>query len=64
MARLLQDRVKRPLADELLFGKLIDGGRVTVDGGGPASWWSRRSEPKSCCPRRSSKQGPGNEKAA
>ena len=22
---------KRPLADELLFGKLIDGGRVTVD---------------------------------
>jgi ATP-dependent Clp protease ATP-binding subunit ClpA len=31
MARLLQDKVKRPLADELLFGKLIDGGRVTVD---------------------------------
>ena len=31
MSRLLQDRVKRPLADELLFGKLIDGGRVTVD---------------------------------
>ena len=31
MSRLLQDKVKRPLADELLFGKLIDGGRVTVD---------------------------------
>jgi len=31
MARLLQDRIKRPLADELLFGKLVDGGRVTVD---------------------------------
>ena len=36
MARLLQDKIKRPLADELLFGKLIGGGRVTVgvqDGG-------------------------------
>ena len=31
MARLLQDRIKRPLADELLFGKLAGGGRVTVD---------------------------------
>ena len=31
MARLLQDRIKRPLADELLFGKLVGGGRVTVD---------------------------------
>lgn len=31
MARLLQDKVKRPLADELLFGKLINGGRVSID---------------------------------
>jgi len=31
MSRLLQDRIKRPLADELLFGKLVGGGRVTVD---------------------------------
>jgi ATP-dependent Clp protease ATP-binding subunit ClpA len=31
MARLLQDRIKRVLADELLFGKLATGGRVTVD---------------------------------
>ena len=31
MARLLQDRIKRPLADELLFGKLAKGGRVGVD---------------------------------
>ncbi len=30
MARLLQDKIKRPLADELLFGKLVSGGRVTV----------------------------------
>ncbi|MBF6025477.1 ATP-dependent Clp protease ATP-binding subunit ClpA [Lysobacter niastensis] len=31
MARLIQDKIKRPLADELLFGKLVGGGRVTVD---------------------------------
>ena len=31
MARLIQDRIKRPLADELLFGKLVGGGRVNVD---------------------------------
>jgi len=30
MARVLQERIKRPLADELLFGKLIGGGRVSV----------------------------------
>ncbi|WFC43702.1 ATP-dependent Clp protease ATP-binding subunit ClpA [Pseudoxanthomonas sp. SE1] len=31
MARLIQDKVKRPLADELLFGKLVEGGRVSID---------------------------------
>ncbi|WP_226468315.1 ATP-dependent Clp protease ATP-binding subunit ClpA [Luteimonas panaciterrae] len=31
MARLIQDKIKRPLADELLFGKLVQGGRVGVD---------------------------------
>lgn len=31
MSRLLQDKIKRPLADELLFGKLVSGGRVMVD---------------------------------
>jgi len=31
MARLIQDKIKRPLADELLFGKLVDGGRVALD---------------------------------
>jgi ATP-dependent Clp protease ATP-binding subunit ClpA len=30
MARLLQDKIKRPLADELLFGKLVNGGKVEV----------------------------------
>ena len=31
MARVIQDKVKRPLADELLFGKLANGGRVSID---------------------------------
>ncbi len=31
MARVIQEKIKRPLADELLFGKLIKGGRVDVD---------------------------------
>src|SRR5690606_21144854 len=31
MARLIQDRIKRQLADELLFGKLVEGGRVSLD---------------------------------
>jgi len=31
MARLIQDTVRRALADELLFGKLANGGRVTID---------------------------------
>jgi ATP-dependent Clp protease ATP-binding subunit ClpA len=30
MARLIQEKVKRPLAEELLFGSLKDGGSVTV----------------------------------
>jgi len=30
MARLIQDQIKRPLAEELLFGKLADGGQVSV----------------------------------
>ncbi|MBS0589529.1 MAG: ATP-dependent Clp protease ATP-binding subunit ClpA [Proteobacteria bacterium] len=28
MARVIQENIKRPLADELLFGKLADGGKV------------------------------------
>ena len=31
MQRLIQDTIRRALADELLFGKLVDGGRLTVD---------------------------------
>jgi ATP-dependent Clp protease ATP-binding subunit ClpA len=31
MQRLIQDTIRRALADELLFGRLTDGGNVTVD---------------------------------
>ena len=31
MQRLIQDTIRRALADELLFGRLQDGGRLTVD---------------------------------
>lgn len=30
MARVIQDNLKKPLANELLFGALVDGGQVTV----------------------------------
>src|ERR1700756_134078 len=30
MARVIQENVKRPLADELLFGKLAEGGKVSL----------------------------------
>ena len=31
MARLIQDTVRRALADELLFGRLVSGGKVSID---------------------------------
>jgi ATP-dependent Clp protease ATP-binding subunit ClpA len=31
MARVIQEHIKRPLAEELLFGRLKDGGHVRVD---------------------------------
>ena len=31
MQRLIQDMIRKALADELLFGRLIDGGRLNVD---------------------------------
>lgn len=30
MGRLIQEKVKQPLAEELLFGKLVNGGEVDV----------------------------------
>src|SRR6218665_3993804 len=31
LQRLIQDTIRRALADELLFGRLVDGGRLSVD---------------------------------
>jgi ATP-dependent Clp protease ATP-binding subunit ClpA len=31
MSRLIQDTIRKALADELLFGRLTNGGKVTVD---------------------------------
>jgi ATP-dependent Clp protease ATP-binding subunit ClpA len=31
MARVVQQQIKQPLAEELLFGKLQEGGKVHVD---------------------------------
>ena len=31
MSRLIQDTIRKALADELLFGRLINGGHVTID---------------------------------
>ena len=34
MKRVIQDQIKRPLADNLLFGDLAEGGEVRVDAPG------------------------------
>jgi ATP-dependent Clp protease ATP-binding subunit ClpA len=31
MSRLIQEEIKKPLAEELLFGKLAEGGTVRID---------------------------------
>lgn len=31
MARLIDDEIKKPLAQEILFGRLVDGGQVVID---------------------------------
>ena len=55
MQRLIQDTIRRALADELLFGRLVDGGRLTVDvddEGKPCSTSSRRRRATSRRPSR------------
>jgi len=31
LSRVIQEKIKKPLAEELLFGKLVDGGVVQID---------------------------------
>jgi ATP-dependent Clp protease ATP-binding subunit ClpA len=35
MDRLMRERIRKPLSDELIFGRLEKGGRVVVDAVGP-----------------------------
>jgi ATP-dependent Clp protease ATP-binding subunit ClpA len=50
MARVIQEHVKRPLAEELLFGKLSNGGqalvRLAADGSGLAIEYVPAPEPE------------------
>ncbi len=46
MARLIQDTIRRALADELLFGRLANGGHVTVDMDGEAVRLDFAEEPE------------------
>jgi ATP-dependent Clp protease ATP-binding subunit ClpA len=50
MARLIQDRIKRPLADELLFGALVNGGRASVSVGEGGLQVSALPEPERLLP--------------
>jgi len=45
LARLIQEEVKQPLGDELLFGKLENGGHVEVDHDGKALTFEIKSAP-------------------
>ena len=31
LGRVIQDKIKKPLSNELLFGELVDGGLVSID---------------------------------
>ncbi|MEO6170318.1 MAG: ATP-dependent Clp protease ATP-binding subunit ClpA [Lysobacter sp.] len=50
MARVIQDKIKRPLADELLFGKLMGGGRVSVEVKDDELVIDTRAEPEKLLP--------------
>ncbi len=47
LARLIQDEVKKPLGDELLFGALENGGHVSVDVADSKLSFSFRAKPES-----------------
>jgi ATP-dependent Clp protease ATP-binding subunit ClpA len=51
---LIQDEVKRPLGDQLLFGELEHGGHVTVDFDGQALRFDVQGRP----PKAATASGP------
>src|SRR4051812_14859359 len=54
LSRLIQDEVKRPLGDQLLFGELEHGGHVTVDFDGQALRFDAQGRP----PKAATSDGP------
>jgi len=64
MARLMQEKVKQPLAEELLFGKLAHGGEVHVSvkdaevDGGVLAFELTPAPPKAAKPKRARKGAP------
>ncbi|NJM49815.1 MAG: ATP-dependent Clp protease ATP-binding subunit ClpA [Sphingomonadales bacterium] len=65
MGRLIQEKLKQPLAEELLFGKLVNGGEVAVHmkDGKPAFEISPAA-PKAAKPKKAAKKAPDKTKKA
>ena len=51
MGRLIQEKIKQPLAEELLFGKLVDGGEVQVQHQGRPAGVRTHPRPAQGAPR-------------
>ena len=72
MQRLVQEKIKQPLAEELLFGKLVDGGEVKVhikDGAPafeitPAPPKAPKGKPAAAAPKARAKKKAGGEAPA
>ena len=65
MGRLLQDKIKQPLAEELLFGKLADGGEVHVSiKDGKPSFELTPAPPKTAKPTATKRKTPAKKKPA
>ncbi len=47
MSRLIQDKIRKALADELLFGRLANGGDVTIDSDEEGQITLQIADPKS-----------------
>jgi ATP-dependent Clp protease ATP-binding subunit ClpA len=62
MARLIQEKIKQPLAEELLFGKLVNGGEVNVSlKDGALDFELTSAPPKRKPPKEKKKKAPEEE---
>ncbi|MBC2778281.1 ATP-dependent Clp protease ATP-binding subunit ClpA [Parasphingopyxis marina] len=62
MARLIQEKIKQPLAEELLFGKLVNGGEVNVSlKDGALDFELTPAPPKRKPPKKKKKKAPEEE---